>query len=242
MSEPLNAELQPHLITETLRVLHGRIEHRFAGSGLAQTCSDLILFSQRTSAVVEQIVRPNWWLRGSIGGFLLLVAGTFVYTISSLRLTIGALDLSSMVQLLEATTSEIVLIAAGIFSLSTIETRVKRTRVVDALNKLRAIAHVVDMKQLAKDPDNPRRELSDEQLGRYLDYCSELLALISKIGFLYVSKFDDPDANQSVNELENLTTGLSRKIWQKIAIIHSRKDSSVAVTPAQTPPPLSNGV
>jgi hypothetical protein len=222
MPEPLNAELQPQLITETLKVLRDRIEHRFAGSGLSQTCSDLILFSERTSTVIDQIVRPNWWLRGGIGGFLLFVAGVFVYTISSLRLTMGTLDLGNLVQLLEATTSEIVLLAAGIFSLSTIETRVKRARVVDALNKLRAIAHVVDMKQLAKDPDNPKRELDDEQLGRYLDYCSELLALISKIGFLYVSKFDDPDANQSVNELENLTTGLSRKIWQKIAIIHGR--------------------
>jgi hypothetical protein len=233
----LNAELQPHLITETLRALHGRIEHRFPGSGLAETCSDLIVFSERTSTVIDDIVRPNWWLRSAIGGFLGIVVVAFIYTISSLRLTLGAMDVNNLVQLLEATTSEIVLLAAGVFSLSTIETRVKRARVVDALNKLRAIAHVVDMKQLAKDPDNPKRELSDEQLGRYLDYCSELLALISKIGFLYVSKFDDPDANQSVNELESLTTGLSRKIWQKIAIIHARKDSNAA----QTPPPSSGG-
>jgi hypothetical protein len=34
-----------------------------------------------------------------------------------------------------------------VFSLSTIETRVKRARVVDALNRLRAVAHIVDMKQ-----------------------------------------------------------------------------------------------
>jgi hypothetical protein len=234
----LNAELQPHLITETLRALHGRIEHRFPGSGLAETCSDLTVFSERTSAVIDDIVRPNWWLRGGIGGFLGVVAVTFLYTVSSVRLTLGTMDLSNLVQLLEATTSEIVLLAAGVFSLTTIETRVKRARVVDALNKLRAIAHVVDMKQLSKDPDNPKQDLTDEQLGRYLDYCSELLALISKIGFLYVSKFDDPDANQSVNELESLTTGLSRKIWQKIAIIHARKNDH----PAQTPPPSSGGV
>jgi hypothetical protein len=50
-----------------------------------------------------------------------------------------------------------------------------------------------------------------------------MLALISKIAFLYIAQFDDPEANQSVNELETLTTGLSRKIWQKIAILHNRK-------------------
>jgi hypothetical protein len=219
----LNAELQPSKITETLQALHSRIENRFPGSGLGETCTDLIAFSQATSLVTAQIVKPIWWLRFSIGGFLLLVLLAFVLTISSLNITVGKLELGDLVGLLEATTNEIVLLAAGIFSLSTIETRVKRARVVDALNRLRAVAHIVDMKQLSKDPDDPKSELDDLQLGRYLDYCSEMLALISKIGFLYIAQFDDPDANQSVNELETLTTGLSRKIWQKIAILNARK-------------------
>ncbi len=219
----LNAELQPDKITDTLQALQRRIEARFPGSGLAETCNDLIVFSSQTPRVTEEIVKPIIWLRVSIGAFLLLVMLILLLTISQFRITVGVIDLTNLVSLLEATTNEIVLIAAGIFSLTTIETRVKRARVVDALNRLRAVAHIVDMKQLSKDPDNPNRELTDEQLGRYLDYCSELLALISKIGFLYITKFDDPDANQSVNELENLTTGLSRKIWQKIAIINTRK-------------------
>ncbi|MCP4151995.1 MAG: hypothetical protein GY757_29910 [bacterium] len=57
------------------------------------------------------------------------------------------------------------------------------------------------------------------QLARYLDYCSELLSLTSKVGFLYIQHFNDPISVNAVNELENLTTGLSRKVWQKIMII-----------------------
>ncbi len=41
----------------------------------------------------------------------------------------------------------------------------------------------------------------------------------SKIAALYVQYFDDQVALQAVNKIENLTIGLSRKIWQKVMII-----------------------
>jgi len=88
------------------------------------------------------------------------------------------------------------------------------------------------MHQLTKDPEHllahrtttassPKQNLSPFELGRYLDYCSEMLSLIGKLAALYVQKFDDPVALAAVNEVEALTTGLSRKIWQKIMIINS---------------------
>jgi hypothetical protein len=85
---------------------------------------------------------------------------------------------------------------------------------------------------LTKDPErlltrandtasSPKRTLSSPELLRYLDYCSEMLSLIGKLAALYVQKFNDPVALAAVNEVEELTTGLSRKIWQKIMILDS---------------------
>jgi hypothetical protein len=48
-----------------------------------------------------------------------------------------------------------------------------------------------------------------------------MLSLIGKLAALYVQKFDDPVALAAVNEVEELTTGLSRKIWQKIMILNA---------------------
>ncbi len=90
----------------------------------------------------------------------------------------------------------------------------------------------VDAHQLTKDPGtlgrerestahSPKRTLSAYQLSRYLDYCSELLALTGKVGFLYVQSFDDPEANAAAGDLEQLTTGLARKVWQKVMLLHS---------------------
>jgi len=89
---------------------------------------------------------------------------------------------------------------------------------------------IVDMHQLTKDPDNvlargpdtassPKRTLTAFELTRYLDYCTELLAIISKVAALYVQQFDDPVTLSAVNDVEELTNGLSRKIWQKIMIL-----------------------
>jgi hypothetical protein len=103
--------------------------------------------------------------------------------------------------------------------------------VLRALHELRAISHVIDMHQLTKDPSqllsrsgnrtasSPQRTLTAFQLIRYLDYCSELLSLIGKLGALYAQSIPDTVVLQAVNDIEVLTNGLSRKIWQKIMIL-----------------------
>ena len=58
-----------------------------------------------------------------------------------------------------------------------------------------------------------------------------MLSLIGKLAALYVQKFDDPVALGAVNEVEELTTGLSRKIWQKIMILDR------IIAPQQNPLP-----
>ena len=86
------------------------------------------------------------------------------------------------------------------------------------------------MHQLVKDPaatgdearatrSSPVRKLSRYEIQRYLDYCSELLSLTGKVAAIYVQSFNDPVALNAVNEVESLTSGLSRKIWQKIVLL-----------------------
>src|SRR5439155_26897750 len=83
--------------------------------------------------------------------------------------------------------------------------------------------------QLTKDPERvdgwqppseagARRPLGPSELIRYLDYCSDQRAQISRIAALYVQRFNDPVTLSVVNEVEHLTNGLTRKIWQKIMI------------------------
>jgi hypothetical protein len=66
--------------------------------------------------------------------------------------------------------------------------------------------------------------MSHFQLTRYLDYCSEMLALIGKLSALYAERMRDGVVIEAVNDMETLTTDLGRKIWQKITLIGVLED------------------
>jgi hypothetical protein len=212
-------ELRSEEVTRTLERLLERILERFPNSGLSRVSTDLIEISKDTKEVATWIIKPLWSVRIGIGLFLLFVTVALMFTVSRSQIGVSKVDLQSLVSMLESITNEVILLVAGVFSLVTIEGRIKRQRVIDAITNLRAVAHIIDMHQLTKAPGSSQHGLNNENLARYLDYCSEMLSLVSKIAFLYVNNFDDSVANQSVNELEDLTSGLSRKIWQKITII-----------------------
>ncbi len=226
-------------IQKTIDRLHQRIHDRFPGSGLSGVSQELSAVSRQTDEILEWIGRPHCLMRGVIGLFLGLVVLAAAYSMAHLDLRTDGINLAEFVQMIEAAVNEVVLLAAGITFLVTFETRRRRKRVVQAVNRLRTIAHLIDAHQLTKDPDmvraegtptthSPARELNDFELGRYLDYCSELLSLVGKLGFLYVQDFNDPAANSAVNDLEDLTTGLAQKIWQKIIILRRPRDRQPA--------------
>ena len=109
------------------------------------------------------------------------------------------------------------------------ERRYKRNRVVRALYRLRNLAHLIDVHQLTKSPDmaghdairteNSPKRMGRFQMGRYLDYCSEMLAMTSIIAALYGEGFDDAEAVEAVTRVEELCHALERKIWQKMVLL-----------------------
>jgi hypothetical protein len=217
-------------IKDTIARLAVRIEERFPGSGLGRVARRLDEATAQTAEVVARIDRPDWLLRAGVATFVLVVLVVLAYTVSTMEIAMTRLTLSDLVQISEAALNDIALIGAALVFLVSIETRAKRRRVIAAINTLRSIAHVIDMHQLTKDPHavaevgqptehSPARELSPFELGRYLDYCSEMLSLTAKVGYLYAQRFPDTVAVDAVNELETLCTGLASKIWQKIMIL-----------------------
>jgi hypothetical protein len=57
-----------------------------------------------------------------------------------------------------------------------------------------------------------------------------LLSLDSKVDALYVQHCDDGPTLAAVTEIEQLTTGLSRKIWQKLMIVMSTHPEASALS------------
>ncbi len=227
----------------TIETLSSRIAERFPASGLSRVCCELHLLAKESKARVQRIVRPNHGLRLLVTLVVLLGLIGLFYSISLLEISSRPFSIGELVQITEAGMNDLVLIGAAILFLVTVEVRVKRARALEALHELRSIAHVIDMHQLTKDPgryarerivtaSSPVFEMTAYELTRYLDYCSEMLSLTGKVGALYAQNFKDPVVLSAVNDLESMTTGLSRKVWQKIMILHKLDERTVGVTPA----------
>jgi hypothetical protein len=219
--------LDPDRIIETLNMLSGRIDQRFPKAGLNDACQRLLLISKRAKRRAEAIAQPIIALRVAVCVFVLILLATPIVITASFDTPRESLDLFSLPELIDNLARNVTLIAVGVFFLVTLETRIKRTRVLKAIRELRNIAHIIDMHQLGKDPDHAARApisgvrpLTRYEMSRYLEYCNELLSLTGKIAAVYIQKFDDSGAIQAVNEIEILTAGLSQKILQKILILH----------------------
>jgi hypothetical protein len=191
----------------------------------------------------EAIRRPNWWLRAGLA-LLLLIAVAGVVTYAQARSEPRSLVPTVLPFLDAAKGSAAVLTALAVF-LVTLETRLKRRRALQAVHELRALAHLIDRHQLTKDPDrfgHPTRPLvmsgrpmDADAMGRSLPFCTELLAVVSKVGQLYVQDFPEAASQTAVDQFGGLATGLSSKIWQKLMIL-DRIRSDAAPPKGDGPP------
>ena len=58
-------------------------------------------------------------------------------------------------------------------------------------------------------------------MTRYLDYCSEMLSLTSKVAALYAQAFPDPVVTDAVSDIERIT---SRPLAEDLAEDHDPAD------------------
>lgn len=237
MEHSLNSE---HLV-ETIDILYKRISERFPNSGLSKVCLELHTIAKDTKSRCQWIKKPQILLRLGVGLVIFFILCLTIFLlIAGIGLTvkdntIEGIEFVDFLQILEMGVNMLILIGAALFFFVTLETRKKRKRAMISLHELRALAHVIDMHQLTKDPErifsdkknrtasSPQQTMTAFELTRYLDYCTEMLSLVGKMAALYAQDFEDEIVLAAVNDVENLTTGLSRKIWQKIVILYRFK-------------------
>jgi hypothetical protein len=236
--------LNERLLLRTLEVLVRRIEERFPDSGLGKVGRELLALGNDAAVNTAWLRRPIWPLR--IATYASLVAAGILLVAAIAVLPEFRMEgWSEFFQGTEALVQDVVFLGIAAYFVMTLETRLKRRRALGAIHSLRSLAHIVDAHQLTKDPErlrasrpdtasSPVRDMTREQLGRYLDYCSELLSLTSKLAALYVQDFNDPVVLGAVSEVETLCGGLAGKIWQKITMLDPSRGLPAANGPGDS--------
>jgi len=222
-------------IVNTISRLEQRIAARFPDAGLRKVCLDLLGIARDTQGKAELIARPNRALRAliivAIAGGLAALGYVALTLVEAVHPQVGN-EVFGIFQGIDAAMNVAVLVGAALWFAVSLEDRLRRRRSLRDLDVFRSIAHVIDMHQLTKDPGmllyrgpetvaSAERLMSKYDLTRYLDYCGEMQALTGKVAALYAQYLPDPIIVDAVNDIEELTTNFSRKVWQKISILES---------------------
>jgi len=235
--------LLPERVVETVEKLLARILERFGKCGLSRVCTQLCVIAREDTQRAARIARSYIWLRTLV--FVMLVAGIAVlgWVLTIIDFTKTAADsVYSVLQGIEAAANLTLLTGATMLFLLKLEERLKRRRALSALHELRSIVHVIDMHQLTKDPSkfivgantpsSPPLLLNKFQMTRYLDYCSEMVSLTSKVAVLFGQSLEDQVVAEVVSDIERVASGLSQKIWQKIIILQELRTTTDAAANA----------
>jgi hypothetical protein len=236
--------LKPDRVIETIETLRKRIHERFGECGLHRVSRQLRDVAKVDTQRAISLGHSYIWLRLLI--FLVLAIGVALLgrVLLLSNATKAVTDLSWEVQSIEAAANLTLMTGAAILFLLKLEERLKRRRALAALHELRSIVHVIDMHQLAKDPSkfivggstpsSPPLLLNEFQMTRYLEYCSEMLSLTSKVAVLFGQILDDQAVADVVSDVERISAGLSQKIWQKIMILQQLRANEAPVVVLST--------
>jgi hypothetical protein len=219
-------------IQSTADRLQLRIHDRFPDRGIDKISQDLVSVSRETQHRLDHLHQPRWILRASLGTLVAvsIVCVVGVALVANLRFHVDGLP--DWLDVFQNEIQDLVYVGiAGLFFAGA-ERRMQRCEILAGLHELRSVAHVIDMHQLTKDPrsvthpedrvpHSPERSDDAPSLFHYLDYCSEMLSICNKLAALYAQESQDPVVLSSVSNVQDLTTALSNKIWQKIMILNS---------------------
>lgn len=234
VSGELRPRLEAEYVADTVGRLEARIRARFPDRRLGNTAAELGAAVPEIHGGFEQSDARRRQVRiFSRTASALVVLVAVVGLVLALRdaVTRGTENSFDWVYLTESVVNDLVFTSIAVFFLWAMPERLERRTLLDLLHRLRSMAHVVDMHQLDKDPEqaradyhptevSPQRRIMDaEELHHYFDYCSELVSLIAKTAALCAERTSDPVVLNTVSEIETLAAQMSQKIWQKISLL-----------------------
>ncbi|MGK0302239.1 MAG: hypothetical protein ACI89X_003122, partial [Planctomycetota bacterium] len=169
-------ELRSDCIVETGERLRDRIQERFPDANLGRVASELVGVARKHAERSAAIRKPSISIRlaGILG--LLAVAAVIVLAVRAVHPTFqDNWPLREVLAAVEASVATIVFLGAAVIFVWNLDVRRKRARCLHAIHEMRAMAHIVDMHQLTKDPDrivhpdgetksSPKRTLSRDEL------------------------------------------------------------------------------
>jgi len=223
--------LEADAVLDTARRLQQRILARFPTRNLGKVADQLVVVSTDLEQVAARkpAIRALRVVSLALIGILVVIAAVSLVAVI-VELIENPADAINLMSTMSNVISNLVYAGLAVIFLWVLPSHLERSRLLGELHRLRSLAHVIDMHQLTKDPErfadayHPTPHsvnvgLTAIDMATYLDYCSELLSLVAKTAAVYAERSTDPAVLATISDIENLTSGMARKIWQKLSLL-----------------------
>ena len=224
-------KLEADAVLSTAQRLLARIQARFPDRNLGRVAERLV----DVASDVERAAARSTWVKvlrvvGSVLIVVIVALSVASLVAAIIELIRSAGSTLAWLSAVETIVNDVVYAGIAVVFLWVLPSHLERRRILGELHRLRSLAHVIDMHQLTKDPEryapsfqmtsqSVQVTLSPIEMANYLDYCSGLLSLVSKTAAVYAERSTDPAVLATISDIENLTNGMARKIWQKLGLV-----------------------
>lgn len=219
----ISDRLDPERLEAKIRELATACRSRFPDRGLPDRLDDLADLSADAAALADRVKgrTPLDFLIPAVAMLGILAVAGLIGISFSFRMEVPTSVLDVVEPLDAAVNLGILLLTFGFLVYRIVAER-RRGRLLAMVHRIRSLVHLFDMIQLTKNLE-PAEDapLSIEDRVRYLDHCSQGASLASKCAALLIAHHPDPPLVVAVNEVESVCSGISQKIWAKIAVLRS---------------------
>ena len=188
--------LDPDEAVQTAVSLAKRVRARLPDSSLARLADELAHVSRETAERASAARKPIYSLRILSGFLIALVHLSILFVAHRVHARWEFSNVAEFFEAIDAGFNIAVILAGAVYSLVTLERRIKRKKILGRIYELREMTHRIDLHQLAQTPEliRPDEASSGNQLSEdsfYLLVCNEMLALIGNLAPIYTQGLPD---------------------------------------------------
>ncbi|MCY2966867.1 MAG: hypothetical protein NT069_25090 [Planctomycetota bacterium] len=217
-------QLDPSRIIQTAEKLAQRIGQSLPGTTLAGLAAEIVQIARDTDQRIRQILKPNLAIRiGSVTAIGLTLACLW-YFMQDLHTRLEFRTITEFLGAANTCFNFLVALAGGLWFFVTLESRIKRKKILASIQELRELIHVIDATQLyytpeMYGPDSDSTKTDQRFDHTYLLDCSQLLGVISNLAALYTRGAADDSIMRAAADVEMLAAALTGKLYAKAEFV-----------------------
>lgn len=221
--QPRKYRLDPVRIINTAEKLAINVENALPNTTLAGLAKDLAQTARETDQLVKQAARPIYTIR--LLSLLAVAIGIAapLYLLGLLHVKWEFETVTDLFEAADAGFNLILLLAGALWFLFTLESRIKRNRVLESISELREFTHVIDITQLYYTPDIYVSDAEDSPSRfdhTYLFFCTQMLGVITNLAALYTRGASSDSIWRAASEVETLANSIATKLVSKTETVH----------------------